>query len=251
MANSKFHTPSELFPEPHDPNEDYDAKGNPKKHIWGQVFLSAALDKPLPPVPLKTNDSNALGEFSLPPPPLRRRSWSHQGDEVSLYDEEAVTENILLDDFRGRSRYRPPSPPQIPWWHLQAQPTHQYQPLDQDDDAASDSSGLTTIWIDVDIEQRRAQSLPPLPPRKDECYRRKKTNPYWRLFRHHVLRSRNSTPSDQGMRHPLPSGWSEPRRLPPEPEEKITVREWVLFWGVMVFLGSYLSLIIWVGQQTL
>ncbi|KAK6341536.1 hypothetical protein TWF696_008608 [Orbilia brochopaga] len=188
MASSKFHTPSALLPPPpHDPSLDYDAKGRPKKHIWGQVFLSAVLDKPLPKVPFKSKDTNALGEFSLPPPPLKRRkSWSHSGEEISLYDEEAVTENILLDDFRGRSRYRPPSPPPIPyWWYLQNNtPQYNYQPLDQED-SASDDSGLTTIWIEVDMEQRRAQSLPPLPPRKDERYRRKKTNPCWRMFKHH------------------------------------------------------------------
>ncbi|KAJ6263006.1 hypothetical protein Dda_1564 [Drechslerella dactyloides] len=251
MASSNLHTPSAVLPARRRRSQDYDAKGRPLPHIWGEIIMSAELDKPLPTVPFKTKDSTAFGEFSIPPPPLRRRSWSHRGEEFLQNYQEPIMEDILMDDLRGRTKYRHIRPPPEPvsWQDIQRQSTVQHSQSADQEDAASDDSVLTTIWIPGNIEERRAQSLPPLPPRKDEWYRRKQINSYWRMFRKHILKRRDSTPSSQGMNHPLPGRRTRSPWPPPEEEEPITVKDWIIFSIVMLFLGSYLVFIIWVGHQ--
>ncbi|KAF3906932.1 hypothetical protein AA313_de0205907 [Arthrobotrys entomopaga] len=143
------------------------------------------LNKPLPPINL-TQNGEAISPYTITwDPPLPRG--------------ERYTANIRLEELgRGRTRTKEAGRPA--WWDVRRYVTNNSYERVQDDDTDSDSSGeLETIWVEVNWEERINQELPPLPPRKDEKYRRPDgQRSEWKLFRRYCLNSRDSTPSDQG-----------------------------------------------------
>ncbi|EPS43671.1 hypothetical protein H072_2413 [Dactylellina haptotyla CBS 200.50] len=162
---------------------------------------STGLNKPLP---LLSNE--ALAEYPSD-------TSSDLEVPLSLPEAEIYTDNIPLHPIEvvgseSRAPKTPKQPKAVPrkWWDIRRYYSSNRYSKIEDDDAASDSSdSLETIWIEVDMEARLNQEVPPLPPRKDWKYRENPDHRYeWKLVKRYCFGSRESTPSDQGIEVRLP-----------------------------------------------
>lgn len=108
--------------------------------------------------------------------------------------------DLALEELRGRSFYKLANKKKV-WIKRTGEKNFHYEPFQghiRRDDEHSDSefAGGCRTPPPATMEERRNQSLPPLPPRKTY---RKRDSGAWYLVQRFILRSRDSTPSDQGM----------------------------------------------------
>ncbi|KAK6543487.1 hypothetical protein TWF694_000233 [Orbilia ellipsospora] len=194
------------------------------------------LNKPLPPISL-TQNGEPISPYTI--------TW-----DPPLPSGERYAANIRLEEL-GRGRSSGKKPPPSAWWDVRQYVTKNSHQSVKEGDTDSESSGeLETIWVEVDWEERINRELPPLPPRKDQKYRRPDGQiNEWKLFKRYCLNSRDSTPSDQGRerrRAEADEDEEEDNDTGRASKRETTMIMWVSY-GVLILIISFIiAFITWI-----